>query len=78
MFFAGYFVSMKRAKLLEFGIHEVDKHSFEVMRKEEREAYTKSGYKVSLFASILLKGWRIIDGSYLRGLMLRKRMIHVR
>ncbi len=66
------------SKTSEFGIHEVDKHSFEVMCKEEREAYTKSGYKVSLFASILLKGWRIIDGSYLRGLMLRKRMIHVR
>jgi len=65
------------SKTAEYGDHTMDAEQFRKMCEEERADYQRAGYKVSCFMTKLLEIWRLLDGSYFRGLMLRRKARYV-
>ena len=60
------------SKTAEFGAHEVGDAAFEKMCAEERLCYQRAGYEVSKVGLLLLRILRLVDGSFIRGKMLRR------
>ena len=60
------------SKTAEFGVHKLEESNFRKMCEEERSDYKRAGYKPSYAMGIIIKIWRLIDGSYFRGIWLRR------
>ena len=65
------------SKTAEFGDHQVDVKTKELIARERATYWEKNGYKESAFLRWCLRMWRVVDGSYLHGQMLKlKRRYH--
>lgn len=65
------------SKTAEFGNHQVDVKTKELIVRERATYWEKNGYRESTFLHWCLRMWRVVDGSYLHGQMLKlKRRYH--
>ena len=60
------------SKTAEFGDHKLSETQRAKFEAERKRAYMETGYKMSCLNNIGVKLWRLLDGSYVRQLWLRK------
>ena len=76
-YFCWAFRMHEASKTAEYGDHVMDRKHFQNMCEEERAAYRRAGYHVSKFMNYLVRIWKLLDGSYFYGLILRREGRHV-
>lgn len=63
------------SKTAEYENHKVEERTFKRIQEEKRVAHIRSGYCPRLFPHMILRVWRIVDGSFIRGLYLRHQLL---
>lgn len=61
------------SKTAEFGDHGLDAEHFRAMCEEERADYARAGYQPTRVMKLVLKIWKLLDGSYIRYRWMRRR-----
>ena len=63
------------SKTAEFGSHYVSNKVYTAIQEEKRVSLKDSGYICWKFFTHLNRVWRVLDGSFIRGLFLRRRLM---
>lgn len=61
------------SKTAEFGEHKLTKEQRAKFEAERKQAHSETGYHQSWLNHRLIQLWRVLDGSLVRGIMLRRR-----
>ena len=61
------------SKTAEFGDHGMDAEHRKAMCEEERATYARTGYQPTRVMRLMLKVWKLLDGSYIRACWMKRR-----
>lgn len=74
-FYCWGFRMHEESKTAEFGDHCVSDKVFAAIREEKRVSLRRSGYSCSHILTFVNRIMRVLDGSFIRGMLLRRRFL---
>ena len=62
----------EESKTAEFGDHKLSLEQRSKFERERKRAYQETGYKASAINRWVIHAWRLVDGSFMKRILLKK------